>query len=57
MSELAVSTPESTDSERRFVPISEEGVGESSSYFLGQSESEHWPPSLIQASMRFPKLL
>lgn len=52
VSELAVSTPESTESERRVVPVSEEGEGESSSLF-----PEHWPSSVTQASIRFPKLL
>lgn len=57
VSELAVSTPESTDSERRFVPVSEDGVEGSSSLFPSHSESGLWPPSVTQASMRFPKLL
>lgn len=29
VSELAISTPESNDSERKFAPMSEEGVGDS----------------------------
>lgn len=57
VSELAVSTPESTDSERGFVPKSEEGIEDSSSLLPSHSESKHWPPSVTQASMRFPKLL
>lgn len=57
ITELAVSTPESTDSERRFDPTSEEGVGRSPSLLPSHSESNDWPPSVTQASMRFPKLL
>ena len=47
VSVLAVSTPESTDSERKFGPVLEDGVG----------HSGYVPPSFTQASMRFPKLL
>ncbi|TNN71350.1 hypothetical protein EYF80_018428 [Liparis tanakae] len=53
MAGLAVSTPESTDSERRVVPTSGEGVGRSSSLF---PVTEDWSPSVTQASKRFPKL-
>lgn len=57
VSELAVSTPESRDSEHKFVLVSEEGTAESSSLFPSISESEHWFSSVTQASIRFPKLL
>lgn len=50
---LAVSTPESTDSERRVVPTSEEGVRRPLSLF---PVSEDWSPSVTQVSKRFPKL-
>lgn len=56
VSQLAVSTPESTDSERPFVSISEEGVGGSLALRWNHSESG-LVSSVTQVSMRFPKLL
>lgn len=55
MSQLAVSTPESTDSDRRLVSMSEEGVKASLALF--PSKSGHADSSVTQVSMRFPKLL